>query len=63
MLATLIGPVPLGQPAVVVGGGGGGFVAETTTAVGTDDAKVLPAAFVACTLNRIVFPTSTDFST
>ena len=49
-------PLPAGHPVV---GFTGGFVAAVTTAVGTDEAKLLPSAFVACTLKRIVFPTST----
>ena len=57
-----IGTVPplLAHPFVT---GGGGVVAASTTAVGTEDANVLPSAFFALTLNRIVFPTSTFFST
>ncbi len=42
--------------------GGVGFVAAVMTAVGTEDAKTLPSAFFACTLNRRVFPTSTFLS-
>ena len=58
--ATWMVPVPVGQP--VADGGGGGATAEAMIAVGTDEAKALPFLFVACTLNRIVLPTSTGFS-
>ena len=58
-LATGRVPPVLAQPLET---GGGGFVAAVTTAVGTEDAKLLPSAFFACTLKRIVLPTSTALS-
>ena len=50
--------MPVGQPVAGVG-----FVATVITGVGTDDANVLPSAFWARTLKRIVLPTSTFVST
>ena len=38
-------------------------MAAVTTAVGIEDSVVLPSAFFACTLKRIVLPTSTPLST
>ena len=60
MPATGTVPPSFVQPFVT---GGGGVVAAVTTAVGTDEAKCLPSAFTACTLNRMVLPTSTPLST
>jgi hypothetical protein len=60
MLAIGIEAPEEAQPFVA---GGGVFTAAVMTAVGTDDVELLPSAFFACTLNRIVFPTSTPFNT
>src|SRR5947208_1823550 len=61
MSFTLAGPVPDGQPLLGGGeGGGGGDVELVMTAVAAELAKALPSLFTASTLNRIVFPTSTE---
>src|SRR5690348_7598205 len=54
---------PGGQPVLEGGGGpggGGGEVDFVTTAVCAESANVLPSPFRACTLKRIVLPTSTE---
>jgi hypothetical protein len=74
----VIGCVPLHVPTLIVStlptrglpeivGGdvlfGAGVAIATITAVGTEEAKVLPAAFLASTLNLIVCATSADVRT
>jgi hypothetical protein len=58
----LIAPEPLGQPPGLGAGGGGVGAAGRITAVGTETAAVEPAALVAVTRTRRVFPWSTAFN-